>query len=108
MAQLIASASAEQDQPMPPADGDQPWDAFADTAGNLRPELTTAARQPKLRVAGTWPVRENSILPLPPQQYAAQAATTEEDVALLAPGVTAQVRAELVDADPSLDADVAA
>lgn len=108
MAQLIAATSAEQDQPMPPADGDQPWDAFADTAGNLRPELTTAAGQPTLRVAGTWPVRENSILPLPPQQYAAQAATTEEDEALLAPGVTAQVQAELVDADPSLDADVAA
>ena len=106
MAQLLAAAAVEQDQPTPPDDGDEPWQAFADLAGNLRPEATTTA--PTLRVAGTWPARPNSILPLPAQQYAAKAATTEQDVAMLAPGVSDRVQTELTDSDPTLDEDLAA
>ena len=106
MAQLLAAAAVEQDQPTPPDDGDEPWQAFADLAGNLRPEVTTTAAP--LRVAGTWPARPNSILPLPAQQYAATAATTEQDVAMLAPGVSDRVQTELADSDPTLDEDLAA
>jgi len=108
LAQLLAAAAVEKDRPAPPADGDAPWQAFADQAGNLRPEATTTADQPTLRVAGTWPARPNSILPLPARQYAAKAATTEQDVALLAPGVSDRVQTELALADPALDADLAA
>lgn len=106
MAQLLAAAAVEQDQPTPPDDGDEPWQAFADLAGNLRQEATTTA--PTLRMAGTWPARPNSILPLPAQQYAAKAATTEQDVAMLAPGVSDRVQTELADSDPTLDEDLAA
>ena len=108
LAQLLAAAAVEQDEPAPAAEGDEPWQAFADLAGNLRPEVTATADQPTLRVAGTWPGRPNSILPLPAQQYAAKAATTEQDVALLAPGVSDLVRTELVRSDPTLDADLEA
>lgn len=108
MAQLLAAAAVEQDQPAPPAEGDQEWQSFTDIAGNLRPEVSTTGNEPALRVAGTWPARPNSILPLPAAQYAAKAATTEQDVAMLAPGVSQQVQVQLVDADPTLDADLAA
>jgi len=108
MAQLLAAAAVEQDQPTPPAEGDQAWQSFTDIAGNLRPEVSTTANEPALRVAGTWPARPNSILPLPAGQYAAKAATTEQDVAMLAPGVSQQVQAQLAGADPTLDADLAA
>jgi len=108
LAQLLDAAAVEKDRPAPPADGDAPWQAFADLAGNLRPEATTTADQPTLRVAGSWPGRPNSILPLPARQYAAKAATTEQDVALLAPGVSDRVQTELALADPALDADLAA
>ncbi len=108
MAQLLAAAAVEQDEPMPPAEGDQPWQSFTDIAGNLRPEVSTTGGEPALRVAGTWPARPNSILPLPAGQYAAKAATTEQDVAMLAPGVSQQVQAQLAGADPTLDADLAA
>jgi len=108
MAQLLAAAAVEQDQPTLPAEGDQEWQSFTDIAGNLRPEVSTTGNEPALRVAGTWPARPNSILPLPAAQYAAKAATTEQDVAMLAPGVSQQVQVQLVDADPTLDADLAA
>lgn len=108
MAQLLAAAAVEQDQPTPPAEGDQAWQSFTDIAGNLRPEVSTTANEPALRVAGTWPARPNSILPLPAGQYAAKAATTEQDVTMLAPGVSQQVQAQLAGADPTLDADLAA
>jgi len=108
MAQLLAAAAVEQDQPTPPAEGDQAWQSFTDIAGNLRPEVSTTGNEPALRVAGTWPARPNSILPLPAGQYAAKAATTEQDVAMLAPGVSQQVQAQLAGADPTLDADLAA
>jgi LysM repeat protein len=108
MAQLLAAAAVEQDEPMPPAQGDQAWQSFTDVAGNLRPQVSTTGSEPALRVAGTWPARPNSILPLPAGQYAATAATTEQDVAMLAPGVSEQVQAQLAGADPTLDADLAA
>ncbi len=108
LAQLLAHAATGPDQPMPAADGDQPWDAVADAAGGLRPEVTTAATAPALRVAGTWPHRPNSILPLPPVEYSAKAATTEQDVAALAPGISDEMRAQIGELDPTLDEDLAA
>ena len=47
-----------------------------------------------------------SVLTAPDEDYVAVAATTPEDLAALAPEVTARVRAEVEAADPGLDADV--
>ncbi|GAB3990998.1 LysM peptidoglycan-binding domain-containing protein [Nocardioides marmoraquaticus] len=48
-----------------------------------------------------------SVLTAPDEDYVAAAATTPEDLAALAPEVTARVRAEVEASDPGLDADVA-
>jgi hypothetical protein len=48
------------------------------------------------------------VLPLSPTRYAAEAATTEGDVQTLAPLVDDDIRARVAEADPSLDADLAA
>lgn len=108
LTQLLVAAAEGRDQPTPAAQGSQPWDAFSDAAGNLRPEMTTTAAVPALKVAGTFPARTNSILPLSPAVYAETAATTEEDVLALSPGVGDEVRARLAASDPTLDEDLAA
>lgn len=108
LTQLLVAAAEGRDQPMPAAQGSQPWDVFSDAAGNLRPEMTTTAAAPALKVAGTFPARTNSILPLSPAVYAETAATTEEDVLALSPGVGDDVRARLAASDPTLDEDLAA
>jgi LysM repeat protein len=108
LTQLLVAAADADDQPMPAAQGTQAWDEFSDAAGNLRPEMTTTAAAPVLKVAGTWPGRTNSILPLSPAVYAAAAATTEEDVLALSPGVGDDVRQRLAASDPTLDEDLAA
>lgn len=40
LAALIALAASGEDEPIPPAHGDQPWDQFADATGAPRPEIT--------------------------------------------------------------------
>ena len=108
LTQLLVAVGVEQDQPMPPAAGSEPWDEFSDAVGNLRPSMTTAVAAPAVRLAGTWPARPHSILPLAPTVYADAAAISERDVEVLAPGVDQQVRDRLVAADPTLEEDLAA
>ena len=78
------------------ADG---WRGFVDQAGALRPELTG--------VRDDGPVGERSLLPEPSAAYVETAPATAEDVEVLAPVVTEQVRRRVEEADPSLDDDVA-
>lgn len=78
------------------ADG---WRSLVDQAGALRPELTD--------VRDDGPVGERSLLPEPSAAYVETAAATDEDVEVLAPVVTEQVRRRVEEADPGLDDDVA-
>src|SRR5207342_2075795 len=51
---------------------------------------------------------KSCVLPGPDERYLDAAATTAEDLAVLAPGVTAETRAAVEQADPELDGLVAA
>ena len=128
LAAELAMAATTDDRPVPNARGDRPWDRYADAAGGLRPEVTAAAAAettvtpsgqaqppgpggpaavPALHLAESAPWTTNSVLPLSAQTYLAQTATTEEDLAALAPTVTDTTRRHVEDADPNLDADLA-
>jgi LysM repeat protein len=120
LAALLAMAAEAQDSPMPAADGDQPWDAFVDIAGALLPELTMPRPDgasaegltlvPSLdapHVDETAPLLD-SVLPLPTDVYVRASASTNADVATIAPVISAEVRHKVEDADPGLDADLAA
>ncbi len=108
LAQLMAMASAVADRPVPAADGDRPWDEFADQLGALRPELTLPP-QPRatVRLAGLNTPRDGSVLPLPAERYVAAAAATETDIEVLAPKVSDEIRQQVIAADSDLDAEVA-
>ena len=49
LAALLALAAATDDQPMPTSRGDQPWDDYADAAGNPLPQLTTTTATERRR-----------------------------------------------------------
>ncbi len=108
LAALLALASTTDDVPVPASTGDAEWDAFADETGALRSEMTTVGEASGLHLAGFAPERRGSILPLPTQVYVAAAAVTAEDVELLAPGVSAEVRARVEWSSRTLDDDLAA
>lgn len=75
------------------------WRALSDEAGALREELTEAR--------DSSPAGEDSLLPDAAASYEAAAATTAEDIEILAPVVPQQVRRTVEEADPSLDEDLA-
>jgi len=106
IAQMLSQAELAADEPMPAAEGDQPWQGYCDAAGSLLPQHTlprsAAGQQPTGDEAAT------SLLPLADQTYQDAAATTADDLATLAPQVPATVRTVVEAADPTLDADVAA
>lgn len=124
LAQLLALASTTDDRPVPPADSDRPWDAYADAAGGLRHDLVVAepwaGEQPERQPlnpegttdipvphpANTSPEMTNSILPLPRQTYLEQSAATGDDLDALGPHVTEGVRQQIESADPDLDRDL--
>jgi LysM repeat protein len=124
LAQILALAATTQDRPVPAAGGAMPWDDYADAAGGLRITVsgTTAAHPssgagapagygaadvPALQLAESTPWT-NSVLPLSPQTYLEQTATTKEDLESLAPAVDEQTRRQVEDIDPELDRDLAA
>jgi hypothetical protein len=124
LAALLALAADGNDRPVPAARGEQPWDAYADAAGSPRPDLTvprSSCVQPRVDtivdLTATTPVVTSpaaglpvtgSVLPLPGSVYLQRAATTAPDLDTLAPTVSAAVRSGIRDADPDLDADLAA
>jgi nucleoid-associated protein YgaU len=132
LAQMLAWAAVCEDEPIPPAHGNEPWDKYADACGGLTVhadvpasgaeeeasteqeparvpgrQVADAAAVPVLHLAESAPWTTNSILPLSPQTYLERAATTLEDLQALAPVVDDRIRAEVEQADPDLDKDYA-
>ncbi|HET9656956.1 MAG TPA: LysM peptidoglycan-binding domain-containing protein [Kineosporiaceae bacterium] len=117
LAQLMAVAARTEDEPMPDAAGDAGWASYADLAGAPRTDLLThAAAAPgeapsPARHGGDSacaPVRADRVLPLPAAAYLDTTATTDADLAALAPAVNDEVRRHVTDADPTLEQDLAA
>ncbi len=124
LAALLALAADGTDRLVPPARGEQPWDAYADVVGAPRPDLTSprsTGEQPRadtvLDLTAATPMVTSpetplpvtgSVLPLPSSVYLQRAATTAADLDTLAPTMNAGVRSGIRDADPDLDADLAA
>jgi len=124
LAALLALAADGADRPVPPARGEQPWDAYADAAGAPRPDLTSPRPTGEALRAETVvdlthatpmvtdPATEGpiirSVLPLPSSVYLERAATTAADLHALAPTVSAEARSAVLGADPDLDADLKA
>ncbi|OLT43956.1 hypothetical protein BJF86_13445 [Serinicoccus sp. CNJ-927] len=118
---LCAAVDDHREQPVPSHDVDDPQDLrhYIDHSGALlEPHRSTPAHQaphqsaPELpddsTVNGTDDHDAASVLPAPAQDCVAVAATTEEDLHQIAPPVTTQTRDRISDADPTLDADLAA
>ena len=104
-AALLAATHHLDDVPVPvDEDATDGWRAFTDEAGALREEHTLPRDTPDTDV-GEPP---ESLLDAPDEEYLQAAATTRADLATLAPKVTHAVRDAVHDADPTLDADVAA
>jgi len=127
LSQMLALAAAGDDQSVPAARGQQPWDEFADACGGLivppAPTQSEPAEPggqgglggqsgpghvPGLHLADSTAFVSNSVLPLSPQTYLEQTATTEPDLLALAPQVDCGLREQVTRADPDLDADLAA
>lgn len=131
IAALLEQSTLAGDRPVP-CDQDAPpgtWRAYTDHAGALREDYTvprtgttndtclleagvtdepdqvgTAAAAP----TGTEADQVATLLPHPDEDYLQAGATTAEDLARLAPGVSATVREHVTPLDPTLDDDVAA
>lgn len=102
--QLIQAADNLGGEPVPPAESveGEPWREFCDAAGRLRDEFTEA-RDPK---GQEDPAATN--VPEPDAAVIESAATTTEDLAILARTVPSATQAEIEEADPTLDADLEA
>ncbi len=101
-AALMASRLDLEDGPMPaPADTTQPWQEHAAVDGSIRGDLVHARHDPDT-------ASDVSLLPEPDEEYVAAAATTVEDLEVLAPRVPAALSSAIADNDPDLDVDVAA
>ena len=103
---LMAHLRNAPDQPVPEATGEQPWQHLADAAGALRAELVQARATPAVHDSQR-PVGATT-LPLSDEVYVEVAATTTEDLQVLAPTVSAELVERVMAADPSLDEDLAA
>jgi hypothetical protein len=90
-AQIVAATDAATSVPVPVDDtATEGWEAHANLAGTLRPELV--ADRP-LDVA--TPAGDRSLLPGSAADYAAAAPVTTDDVAVLAPLVREEARVEV-------------
>lgn len=114
LAALLALAAQGPDAAMPLRAGDEPWEAFVDAAGALRPGLARPREQPPAGPVRPAAVGEpvggaeqaGTLLPETVHSYLGCTATTAEDVAALAPVVDPEVRRQVEQADPSLDEDL--
>ncbi|WP_236832889.1 hypothetical protein [Blastococcus sp. KM273128] len=118
LAQVLALATVTDDRPVPPSRGDESWDEHADACGGLRVDPSRAGRRqppapaaaddgPVVHQTGTAAWMTTSVLPLPVQTYLDRAATTEQDLQVLAPATDDNIRDQVEVADPGLDADLA-
>lgn len=82
---------------------DEGWETYADRAGGLRREHTTARATPLAEL--TEPA--TSLLDADDQEYLAEAAVLPEDLEALAPKVPERLRTEVEEQDPNLDEDCA-
>ena len=98
LAELFDDADTEGDVDIPLAVGPDGEPTHVDQAGALAEEFVDARR-------GTGD--PDSILPRPDSAYVESAATTSEDLAVLAPAVPPSEAVAAVAADPSLDQDLA-
>lgn len=105
LAQMLAMAAVTDDRAVPPAHGEQPWESYADSCGDLRDQVGDG--EPAPRSVGPSTEMLDSVLPLPEHSYADVAATTEQDVRALAPVTDDAARGRVKDADPYLDHDLA-
>ncbi len=112
LAALLTLTAHSPDVAMPPGRGEQPWDAIADVAGAPLPAMVSDRVEPpsglSLVTELTGPPDGGSVLPKGTGEYLAETATTAADVLALAPRVSGQVRRQVEEADPDLDADLAA
>jgi LysM repeat protein len=108
ISQILSQAEVAADEPMPPAAGNQPWQAYCDTAGSLLAQYTLPRSTPEMWPQPISETATTSLLPAPDQTYQDCAATTVDDLATLAPRVPATIRPVVEAADPTLDEDVAA
>jgi len=106
VAMLLAHARTAGDEKIPDAAGEQPWKAYSDAAGALRGQLVHHRAAPDVHDSAR--VAAACLLPLADEVYLEAAATTTDDLNVLAPNVPADVRPRVEEADPTLDAEVAA
>ena len=97
IARLMTATRVTDDDPMPASTSGKGLGPLTTADGAIRPELT-APRDPDGDDA--------SLLPDPNDDYLEQTATTESDLAAIAPAVTDDVRSQLHALDPQLDADL--
>jgi len=104
-AALLAQSEDLADVQIPADRNAEPgWRSYSNAAGALRTEHTMARNTP----AEELDEPAESVLPGPDEEYLREGATTAEDLDALAPQVPTRVRAQLEDADPTLDGDLAA
>jgi hypothetical protein len=101
--QLLQAADELGGATVPPLEAapGEPWRDLADSSGRLRDDLT-APRDPNGQPDS------GSNLPEPDHVVTTTAATTPEDLALLAPDIPPTTSAAVEHADPTLDADLEA
>jgi hypothetical protein len=102
-AALLAQADTDGDALIPDTADAEGWRGYANQAGALRAEHTI----PRDTAPADLPEPADTLLPGPDNEYVAAAATTEKDLAALAPQVPVRLRAAVEDADPTLDNDLA-
>ncbi len=107
VSRLLTHARTATDQPVPDAAGPHPWQAFSDQTGALREPLVLPRRIPDVHDSDIDPAA-TCMLPMADDVYLDAGATTTADLATLAPNVPVRLRHQVEDADPTLDADVAA
>ena len=124
IAEMLHRAGAAGEEPVPPAAGPRPWEQFIDAAGSLRPEFTlprTAERAGPIlvnQVPGPTDLPgpghlmtaqaqaaedTTTLLPAEDEAYLAAAATTAEDLDVVAPRVPAEVTERVVETVSGLD-----
>ena len=102
---LYAQGEVLDDVPVPVDESaTEGWEAYADKAGALRPEHTVPRGTPAEEIGEPT----ESLLDGDDEDYLREAATLPEDLDAVAPKVPSRVRSEVEEADPTLDADVAA